>query len=333
MNATTCILAASGLLLTAVSARAEMLITVAPGFTILWDGNDGDHFDPDEPAPVPPNLATGDGAVAFASSELGPEIGIDFHVALNLSDGLYGNANSWISASSDPTPAFAGIRLGGVAAISSFAFGRDNGNDITDVNGGQLKDRTLGLYTVQITRVSFPDETTEETGDATTGWVTVGTIEYLGDDDEDLGEGFTSWLRHEFEIAEDGAPVQATGFRLIVPLHGMGGGTAIDEIELYGPGVVNPDSDGDGFDDEVETALGFNPNDPASTPESRSGIRTAVEFSFYAAKHRKYRIEASTNLREWTTVEEGIIGRGAEVTRLFSTSGGAARHYRAVRIP
>ena len=44
--------------------------------------------------PVPDNLATG--AIPFASSDLGPEIGVPFHATVNLNDGLYGNGFSWI---------------------------------------------------------------------------------------------------------------------------------------------------------------------------------------------------------------------------------------------
>ena len=88
-------------------------------------------------------------------------------------------------------------------------------------------------------------------------------------------------------MAAGAGAIAATGFRILVPATGLGSGTAIDEIELFGAPAINPDSDGDGFDDVVEVALGFNPNDPASTPESRTEIRTAVEFMFYAAKGKK----------------------------------------------
>ena len=44
--------------------------------------------------PAPANLATG--ATAFTSSDLGPEIGIGFHLATSINDGAYGNSFSWI---------------------------------------------------------------------------------------------------------------------------------------------------------------------------------------------------------------------------------------------
>ena len=243
---------------------------------------------------------------------------------------MYGNANSWIGGFSDAPPAFVGVALGRLATITSFAFGRDNGNN---VERAQLTDRCLGLYTVQITRVESPSAATEETGDPATGWATIGSIEYLSTDDAVIGGGFTAYYRHEFEVAQGTAGLQATGFRLLVPASGVAGGTAIDEIELYGPDVVNPDKDGDGFDDEVEVALGTNPDDRLSTPESKTDLVTAVEFKFHAAKNTFYRIETSTNLQDWATVEDDIRGTGSPepITRLFSITGQPVRHFRAVR--
>lgn len=103
---------------------------------------------------------------------------------------------------------------------------------------------------------------------------------------------------------------------------------AIDDTLLS---TLNPDSDRDGFDDTVETALGFDPRSPASTPESRSGIETAVEFSFYAAKNKKYTIESSSDLQNWNAVEMNIPGLGGEITRLYSKRGQTKLFYRSVR--
>ena len=320
-----------------LAVQAELIVTPSEGFTLIWDGNDGDGFNPESPATVPVNLASTQGATPFTSSDLGPLIGINFHVAANLNDGLYGNSNSWIGG--DALNPYAAIRLNGLATLSSFAFGRDNGNGAfddssagTDACGGQCDDRSLGVYTVQITRVSFPDAATTDTGDAATGWQTIGTLNYASSDDTIPGEGFSSYLRHEYEIAAGPVGIQATGFRLLVPGTGIGGGgTAIDEIELYGPTIVNPDKDGDGFDDTVEVALGFDPANPASTPESKTDILTAVEFSFWAAKNQKYKIEQSADLQKWNVIEENVFGRGGEITRLYSLTGQPKQHFRAVR--
>lgn len=95
--------------------------------------------------------------------------------------------------------------------------------------------------------------------------------------------------------------------------------------------VLIPDADKDGFDDSVEIALGFNPNDANSTPESKSGIETAVQFSFYAAKNGKYTIQSSSDLQNWEDVEKDIMGTGGEVTRLYTARTPAKRYFRSVR--
>ena len=54
------------------ASHAEVVVTPSEGFTLIWDGNDGDGFNPESPAPVPVNLANAQGAIPFTSSDLGP---------------------------------------------------------------------------------------------------------------------------------------------------------------------------------------------------------------------------------------------------------------------
>lgn len=204
-------------------------INAASGFNVGWDGNDGAFFDsaaPSEGAIVPSNDAlASQGAVAFTSSDLalGP------HVASSINDGFYGNSNSWIGANGDPNP-FIGVRFDAATDVRSVAWGRDNGND---VEGAQWMDRSLGVYTLQFTLVADPDASTVDTGDPSTGWQTIATFNYLSNSDDTLGGGFTSYFRHEFDLATaSGAPLTATGLRLLVPSSGLSGGTAIDEFEV-----------------------------------------------------------------------------------------------------
>ena len=188
------------------------------------------------------NLATG--ATPFASSDLGPELGIGYHLFDNLNDGAYGNEYSWIGGNDNPYPdAFAGIDLGSVAVsnIQSIAFGRSNVLAGDAGCGGEVcLDRWMGLYTLQYTQVSRPSNNLdlETTGNPTTGWVEIGTLDY--GPSEGPGTNFNNtWQRHRYNFT----PVSATGIRLIVPGTGIGGGTAIDEIELYnqaGPYVPPP---------------------------------------------------------------------------------------------
>ncbi|MDA0814033.1 MAG: hypothetical protein O3C21_16785 [Verrucomicrobia bacterium] len=235
----------------------EPEIISGEGFAIApWDGNDGLFFDPvppvDDGSIVPDNIAlASNGATPIGSSELGPELGIDFHLIENVNDGLYGNSNSWISASAEEREkAFIGVALAESSQITRIAWGRDNGNGEvddsdggTDACGGQCDDRSLGLYTLQITTVPDPDADTPDDD-----WKTIGTIEYKQKGDDKVGELFTPYLRHEYTIANaDGSPIGATGVRLLVPQAGLGGGTAVDELEVFAAsGVIIQDDIQDG---------------------------------------------------------------------------------------
>lgn len=205
-------------------------ITNAPGATIAWDGNDGQFNNPAAIAAPPTNsaLATA-GTTPFASSGLGTVLALPFHLAVNLNDGLYGNANSWISANgiggtSDPDP-FVGLSFAASVGITNIAWGRDNGNTTEGgCTGGTCVDRALDTYRLQYTTVPAPDASTPDTGDAATGWQDVGTVTYTAA----TPPSFTPYLRHRFDISAGGLPLDATGIRIKV----ANGLTAIDEIEI-----------------------------------------------------------------------------------------------------
>ena len=91
------------------------------------------------------------------------------------------------------------------------------------------------------------------------------------------------------------------------------------------------DTDGDGFDDGFEVATGFSPTSAASTPDALSNIRTAAEYRFNAALGVSYRIEASTDLANWQTIETNIIGTGGVITRFYSIEGQPRRFFRSRR--
>ena len=168
----------------------------------------------------PANLARQSGVTPFVTDSLA---GYSYHNFTGLTDGGYGNYNSWIGNSGNP--GYAGLRFGGLFTLSSIACGRDN--------LGVLSDRTLGLSTLQHTRVASPGTATIFTGNPDTGWATIGTLNYQG-----AGTGlFTSpSRRHRFAFSS----VTATGIRLLVPATGLGSGTCIDELE-----VNSPDTSGD----------------------------------------------------------------------------------------
>jgi hypothetical protein len=205
-----------------VNPQEHLRLNPEPGFVILWDGNEGEFFSPDDPAPAPDNLASAaTGAMAFGSSEL--DFGV--HFIHHVNDGLYGNSRSWIADFTLPDPdPFIGIQFNRIVSIGSIAWGRDNGNNVSDACGGQCADRWQGIYTLQYTRVADPGLVADETSDSATGWVTVGTVEYTGSDST-----FEPWLRHRFEVSREGAPIEATGLRIKVSNVNI----AIDEIEVY----------------------------------------------------------------------------------------------------
>lgn len=107
-------------------------------------------------------------------------------------------------------------------------------------------------------------------------------------------------------------------------------GTFVDATHA-GTNPLKADTDGDGFDDGIEVTGGLNPTNASSTPESVVTIRTAVEFRFNAARGISYRIEGSTDLQTWTTVEPTITGAGERVTRFYSTENQPFRFFRATR--
>jgi hypothetical protein len=162
-------------------------------------------------------------------------LGIPFHRAVNLNDGLYGNANSWISANgtggTSDTELFVGLAFGSSIAISNIAWGRDNGNVAGDCCGGTLADRVLGTYRLQFTTSGAPDATTPDTGEAATGWADLGTVTYASA----TPPFFTPHLRHRFDLVGIEA-LQATGIRIKVP----DGSSAIDEIEINTALVAPP---------------------------------------------------------------------------------------------
>ena len=103
------------------------------------------------------------------------------------------------------------------------------------------------------------------------------------------------------------------------------------EVNTYHSNPNLADTDGDGFSDGFEVSTGFDPTSPASTPEALSAIYAAVEYRFNAANGISYRIEASTDLQNWSTIETPIIGAGVAVVRFYSTVGQPKRFFRSRR--
>ena len=100
------------------------------------------------------------------------------------------------------------------------------------------------------------------------------------------------------------------------------------EVNTHGTNPKDGDSDDDGFLDGYEVFTGKLPLDPLSKPALVAEARTAIEFVFPAAIGKTYRIEASTDLVTWDTLESGIVGAGGQVQRFYSILNVPKRYFR-----
>ncbi|HAA87668.1 MAG TPA: hypothetical protein DCE22_05385, partial [Verrucomicrobiales bacterium] len=104
-----------------------------------------------------------------------------------------------------------------------------------------------------------------------------------------------------------------------------------DEVYTYGTSFSKADTDGDGFDDIFEINTKYDPLDQESTPEAYLEIQTAVEIKFNAAKDLNYKIENSVDLENWSAIENGVLGKGGLIKRLYSIDDYPGRYFRVKR--
>jgi uncharacterized repeat protein (TIGR02543 family) len=100
------------------------------------------------------------------------------------------------------------------------------------------------------------------------------------------------------------------------------------EFLVHQTGLKDPDSDDDGFLDGYEVLTGKRPLDALDKPALVAEARTAIEFTFPSALGKVYRIEGSTDLATWTTVESGIVGNGGQIQRFYTTRNLPKRYFR-----
>ncbi len=100
------------------------------------------------------------------------------------------------------------------------------------------------------------------------------------------------------------------------------------EVSKYGSSPLNKDSDSDGFDDGFEVSTGFDPISNSSVPLTTSIMLTAVEFRFFAPAGKILKIEASTDLQSWYSIENDIAGIGTTHTRYYSIQTIPKRYFR-----
>lgn len=86
------------------------------------------------------------------------------------------------------------------------------------------------------------------------------------------------------------------------------------------------DTDGDGWNDGTEIEFGSVAVDANSEPSNRSQGELiydeslwpeSFEFRFSAAYGFRYSVKGSKDLKNWDTLEQGIIGEGGTVTRVY----------------
>ena len=110
-------------LVTAQNAR--VIIQAEAGYSIEWNGNNGNHFDSETGAESPENDAWD--AFSFASSNYFPD---GIHDAVNVVDGYYGNSSSWIATRADADPWLDDVRAHFIAAHGDDGDGCDDDADV-----------------------------------------------------------------------------------------------------------------------------------------------------------------------------------------------------------
>lgn len=89
------------------------------------------------------------------------------------------------------------------------------------------------------------------------------------------------------------------------------------------------DADGDGVTNGAEFQLGSNPTNPGDHLKVAGSIlpNHSMKFRFPTAAGYKYQLLVSTNLTDWTVIQENILGTGSEV-ELTSNSEAPLGYYR-----
>lgn len=152
-----------------------------------------------------------------------------------------------------------------------------------------------------------------------------------------LGYLFTSWEgdvtgnENPLTLTMDASKTIRANFARNLTDSDEDGLTYYDEVVTHGTDPDVADSDNDGFNDGFEVSTGFSPTLASSIPDSASSIGNAVGFRFNAALGISYRIEDTSDLQNWNTLENPIIGEGGVVTRFYFTEGQPKRYFRVRR--
>ncbi len=98
---------------------------------------------------------------------------------------------------------------------------------------------------------------------------------------------------------------------------------------------LGPDTDGDGLADIIEARFGTDPANPGSTPAATSAraMDGSVNISFPTVNGRSYRVEYSTNLQIWLTLQTLTATGPSASTNDTAILTEPHRYYRVVALP
>jgi len=91
--------------------------------------------------------------------------------------------------------------------------------------------------------------------------------------------------------------------------------TDSEERLNYGTDALKADTDGDGYSDLVEVQNGSNPKSASDLPEIME-VRPAVQIYFGTSLGRRYQLQYSTDLIQWTDFGAVFTGTGAKQSQL-----------------
>ena len=95
--------------------------------------------------------------------------------------------------------------------------------------------------------------------------------------------------------------------------------TDSEELLNYGTDPLKADTDGDGYSDLVEVQNGSNPKSASDLPEIME-VRPAVQIYFGTSQGRRYQLQYSTDLIQWTDFGDPFTGTGTKQSQLVEAN-------------
>jgi hypothetical protein len=105
------------------------------------------------------------------------------------------------------------------------------------------------------------------------------------------------------------------------------------EVLVYHPNSLNPDSDGDGYNDYAKIYSGHSPLDANDHPAENLSVFTAIELDFIRKTNTSYFIQAYPNIVTRTNCEGPILGNGNIWKKTYSIRGAGKMYYQVPLAP